>query len=149
VGPVHSADLFQLVGWVTATQTARLVRMRRLRGDSSIPPFTATAVAPAVDLVRICRLVERQPVQLHLTARAEDWPWSSIADRFRLRPKLPLVTTRFLTSRAWLDLVNRPLQPFARPALSDVTQDPGRLAGTIPLSRGSAREQPPAADAQA
>ena len=126
-GPVHSSDLFQLIGWVTATQTARLLQIGRLRGDGAIHPFTATAVAPAIDLVRICRFVERQAVQLRLTARAEDWPWSSIADRFRLRPKLPLVSTRFLTSRAWLDLVNRPLQPYAPPALRNLAHDPGRL----------------------
>src|SRR6185369_17995681 len=86
-GPACSSDLVQLIGWVSATHTARLVQLGRVPGNATIQPFTATAVAPAVDLVRVCRLVERQPVAFRLTERAEDWPWSSLADRFRLRPK--------------------------------------------------------------
>jgi len=136
-GPADSSDLVRLINWVTITQNMRLIQMGRIAPGASPYAFSAAAVAPAADLVRICRLVERQPVALHLTERAEDWPWSSLADRFRVSPKLPLVTTRFLMSRAWLDLVNRPLEPYTRPVLRHLAEHPSRLAG-LPQRREEA-----------
>ena|GEM_PF-2616663 len=129
VGPADSASLTRLIEWVTTTQNARLRQIGRVAAGVSSHTIRITAVAPAVDLVRVCRFVERQPMRLELTKRAEDWPWSSLADRFRLRPKVPLVTTRFLTSRAWLDLVNRPLQPFVRSSARHLAERPRWLTG--------------------
>ena len=132
-GPVHSSDLVKLVTWVSATQTERLLQIGRLRGHAqSRRSFAAEPIAPATDLVRVCRQVERQPVELRLARRAEDWPWSSIADRFRLLSRVPLVSTCFLASRSWLDLVNAPVfasAPAVQPILRDSAENPGRLTG--------------------
>ncbi len=61
----------------------------------------------AGDLVRVCRLVERLPLDVGLVRRAQDWPWSSLTCRLHPGTGLPLVAADFLTTRAWVDYVNQ------------------------------------------
>ncbi|MEO7888825.1 MAG: hypothetical protein ABIW19_02375 [Vicinamibacterales bacterium] len=130
VGPALSPTVMNLVAWVAATHTLRLQQIGRVRDHTpDASSFAIEPLAPGEELVRTCRSVERRAVELQLVRRAEDWPWSSIAERFRLEPRLPLVSTRFLTSQTWIDLVNQPVAPdSARPSLRDVPKKPRRLA---------------------
>lgn len=60
------------------------------------------------ELIGHCAFVERRPVALGLVRQAQDWPWSSVAERFRLEARLPLRPARVLMSQAWLDHLNAP-----------------------------------------
>jgi putative transposase len=59
--------------------------------------------------MRTCRYVERNALRAGLVRRAQDWPWCSLADRLRPEPRLPLVSTPFLVSDAWIEYVNAPI----------------------------------------
>lgn len=110
-GPAEPGVLVRAMRWVAATHTGR---WRRLRGTDGLgtacwSDFQWECLTAAEDLVQVCRYVERRALRAGLVHKAEDWPWSSVAERFRLSPRLPLVTTAFLTSPSWVDYVNRPL----------------------------------------
>lgn len=83
-------------------------------------------VAAHEELIRVCRHVERLAFDVGLVRRAQDWPWSSLADRMRGDPLLPMVAAPFLATRAWVDYVNRPVPEDA--ALLDRPEHPRRLA---------------------
>jgi hypothetical protein len=56
--------------------------------------------------VTVCRYVERNALSAGLVARAQDWPWCSLAARVSSNMPVPLVSTAFLASNAWIDYVN-------------------------------------------
>jgi putative transposase len=126
LGPIEAATLTRLLHWVAATHASRL------RGPDASGVYTSgvdiAALATSADLMRVCRHVERTAVRASLVQRAQDWPWSSLAERLHDRPRLPLVSTRFLESAAWLDFVNTPLAPDRS---DDRAEPPGRLAGLL------------------
>lgn len=81
-------------------------------------------------LLKTCFNVERLAVSLGLLARAEDWPWSSASDRFRLLGNLPVAARPFLSSLTWMDYLNQPRRGD-RPTLArlahNLTNHPRRL----------------------
>lgn len=106
LGPIEPATLSRLIRWVTAThQTRQLGRKRlpRYRDD-----VETVVLATPGELMRVCRHVERTALGASLVRRAQDWPWSSLAERLHETPRVPLVSTRFLESAAWIDFVNTP-----------------------------------------
>jgi putative transposase len=70
--------------------------------------FHARPIESSAELVRVCRYVERNALRAGLVERAQDWPWGSLSERLRRHSHLPLTSTPFLTSRAWIDHVNAP-----------------------------------------
>lgn len=75
-------------------------------------------------LVHRCREVERLALGAGLVRRAQDWPWSSLADRRSELSLLPLVAAPFLATRSWVDFVNGP--SVSRSV--DVAEHPRRFA---------------------
>ena len=91
---------------------------------STVPLATGDA------LIAHCVTVERLALAAGLVTKAQDWPWCSVSERFRMQHQLPLTSTTILTSRAWLDHLNQRRQEDARSrdgAIGDVSQHPGRL----------------------
>jgi hypothetical protein len=136
VGPTRTATGQTLAQWVIDTHTFE--RQRGRLGDARLlyaqPPIVEPLSSPD-RLVAVCRSIERRAVQAGLARRAEDWPWSSLSERFRLLRRLPLVSSPFLTSNWWVSHVNQPaldepaagLTPLA-PAVDHPAELPGRLA---------------------
>jgi putative transposase len=141
-GPVPRRTLSRLVDWVTTTH-ARVWTARRGGTVSAVydsPVISPVPQTPAA-LMAACRTVERQALSAGLARRAEDWPWSSLAERLHPASRLPLVFTPFLISRTWIDYVNQMnagergrlaalpvsgLSPLA--ASGDLAERPRRLA---------------------
>lgn len=104
-------------------------------------------------VVTRCRDVEREALGLGLVSRAQDWPWCSIAERFLMLDRLPLVASRFLVSALWLDYVNDAArQPLMRHRpLGHFSEVPGRLSAVpkrrqqrLGLSRRAHQDHPDA-----
>jgi putative transposase len=133
-GPTDPVPLFELMARVVRTHltrqpvdTAPEAATRRYVAPIDIEPLTAP-----VDIVRRCRDVERQALIAGLVTRAQDWPWSSLADRLLALERVPLAPTPFLGSQTWLDYLND-LDGAARglrgtPRLGDLAEMPRRLA---------------------
>lgn len=68
--------------------------------------FKAIPVAVDHHFFRLCRYVERNPVEARLSARAEDWPWSSLSQRLGRRRPVRLDPWPLPVPENWLDTVN-------------------------------------------
>jgi putative transposase len=68
--------------------------------------FRAFAVQADHHFLTVCRYVERNPLRAGLVQRAEDWPWSSLADRCRNFTDVPLSDWPILPPSEWLEMVN-------------------------------------------
>lgn len=154
VGPVDPDTLSRLLHWVTATHAIRWRRYRQTTGHGPVYQgrFKSEQVTEVAELVRVCRYVERNALRANLVSRAQDWPWSSLAQRLGLAAQPPLVPAPFLSSAAWIDHVNAaltPLERLARPGtkhlesvenrhvpLDHFAEEPGGSVGS-----GEARQQ--------
>jgi len=134
VGPVDPPSLSRLMHWVTFTHATRWHRHRSSVGQGPVYQgrFKSIPIAAADSLLRACRYVERNALRAGLVRRAQDWPWCSLAARLLPQPPVPLVSTPFLESAAWIDHVNtpRPEEDSSRP----VPNSPESVEnGAVPL----------------
>jgi len=147
LAPVGSAVLSRLMHWVSTTHAVRFHKRRSTRGHGPVYQgrFKSHPIEGLGHLLRVIRYVERNALAANLVARAEDWPWGSLADRQRSAPAVPLKGAAFLSSRAWIDQVNAshvmdeaPRRPVPgrrrsvenRPVpLRDLADDPGAGKG--------------------
>ena len=147
VGPTSPATLSKLMHWVTVTHAVRWRLHRKTVGEGPVYQgrFKSEAVVTTEQLVRVCRYVERNALRAGLVPRSQDWPWCSLSERLRPQFTLPLVTTQFLSSPAWIEHVNAPFtlqERLGRPGtmedvsvenrpvpLRDVAEAPGGFAG--------------------
>jgi REP element-mobilizing transposase RayT len=122
VGPVGTRQLARLLHWVTTTHAIRWRKRYRTVGLGPVYQgrFKAVPILATAELMRTCRYVERNALRAGLVRRAQDWPWCSLSHRLRPDPLVPLVSTPFLTSPAWLDYVNtaRASEELGRPGTS-------------------------------
>jgi putative transposase len=108
---VHVDDLAELskfMHWITTTHARRWHRYRRTFGDGPVYKgrFLSVPIVSEAQLVRVCRYVERNAVRAGLARRAQDWSWSSLAERKRTRKRVSLLSMPFLESDEWQDYVN-------------------------------------------
>jgi putative transposase len=144
-GPTDPVPLFDLL--------ARVVRTHLTQGPVDISPGAANRryeapldveplIAP-LDIVRRCGDVERQALAAGLVARAQDWPWSSLADRVLSLRRVPLAPTPFLASQTWLDYLNEAgtatRGSLGSPRLGDLAEMPRRLARLAQRSQETVR----------
>jgi putative transposase len=138
MGPTDTNSLSRCLHWVTATHAVRIRKFGHSVGDGPVYQgrFTSMEIPAVGDLMRVCRYVERNALQARLVRRSQDWPWGSLAERLQPTAGLQMVTTPFLTSRAWVEYVNsvRPgdevplgLLPPVSP-VEAFAEAPGRLA---------------------
>jgi hypothetical protein len=123
---------------ITAVEslTSRVVRSHR--GEPRRPTgIVLTPLATAGALVGHCVTVERRPVAVGLVRQAQDWPWCSAAERFRLQTRLPLLSPRILMSDAWLKHLNSPRPGDASSGIGrhDLAKAPSRLARSTEVSK--------------
>jgi putative transposase len=110
MGPVDPHGLSRLMHWVTMTHAVRWHHHRRSVGLGPVYQnrFWSGQLSDADHFVSTCRYVERNALAAKLVPRAQDWPWSSIAERLQQNPRLPIAKTPFLLSPTWLEFVNTP-----------------------------------------
>lgn len=124
-GPTGISRLARLMRWVATTHAGSVASRARLgRHDPDRGCTSCCGLAGADELLRACRDVERCALASHLVRRAQDWPWTSLADRQRSHTAIPLAAAEFLASDAWLRHVNT---DYASD-LGDDAKLPGRLA---------------------
>jgi putative transposase len=110
MGPLDPDRLSTLLHWVTVTHAVRWHHHHQTVGLGPVYQnrFWSEPLTAADHLVAVCRYVERNALNAHLVSRAQDWPWSSLAERLHSGARLPVVRTPFLVSTAWVDYVNTP-----------------------------------------
>jgi len=105
--PRTDSEVPRFMAWLTATHSKRWHAHRGTTGTGHVYQgrYKAFPVATDTSFLRLCRYVERNPVQAGLVARTEDWPWSSLAQR-SARPS-PVSLTEWPVPRPpnWKDLV--------------------------------------------
>lgn len=113
-------------------------RAASVAAEANPMPVAITRLSTGAELIGRCVMVERRPLARGLVRLTQDWPWSSAAERFRLRARVPLMSPRFLLSPAWFDHLNapRPGDASRRGRLDNFAQAPGLLA-----SRAQGRQQ--------
>jgi REP element-mobilizing transposase RayT len=127
VGPADPRQLLALAGWVIKTHEVKIRLAKRFTGSVYQTPVALEPLMTASAVVRRCRDVERKALAAALVFSAQDWPWCSAAERFRLLQHVPLAATPFLGSQAWIDYLNqRPHRAAA--GLHDSPEPPRRLA---------------------
>ena len=124
--PRGDGDLWRFLGWLTLTHTQRWHAAAGSAGSGhlyqgrfkSFPVQTRRPGAAAraggklegADAVlSVLRYVERNPLRAALVARAQDWPYSSLAARGQADPPGPWLTLPPAgLAEDWTDLVNQP-----------------------------------------
>ena len=108
VSPTADGQMSKLMQWFTATHSRRWHLRNGTRGTGAVYQgrFKAFVVQEDDHFLTVCRYVERNPLRAKLVTRAEDWPWSSLADR--ARPFQVLNAAPWPVDRPpnWRDLVN-------------------------------------------
>lgn len=102
LGPGDPSEAMWLFARVVTTHDAR---WRMTSARSGEVRSRVAAVRP-VEVIDIARHVERRAVRAGLVKRAQDWPWTSLADRLQPSTRLPLATSVFLSSGSWIAYVN-------------------------------------------
>lgn len=101
--------------WVTGSYATDLRRRTNTRGFGHIfqRRFWAAPIGDAAGFIAVLRYVEANALRARLVARAEDWEWTSLVDRFRAVPEVIDVETCPVTlPPAWSDWVNLGQEEF-------------------------------------
>jgi putative transposase len=108
VSPEIDGQMTEFMWWFQLTHSKRWVGFRRIRGIGAVYQgrFRAFAVQDDGHLLTVCRYVERNPLRAGLVARAEEWPWSGLRQRFKNCNGPGLATWPILQPPNWLDIVN-------------------------------------------
>lgn len=105
--PRTDSELSAFMAWLTATHSKRWHAYRQTAGTGHVYQgrYKAFPVSSDTHFLRLCRYVERNALRAGLVARAENWPWSSVAQRAG-RPSL-VSLTEWPVARPpdWSDLV--------------------------------------------
>ena len=81
----QAGALPRFMHWLTTTHARRWQGLRGLDGQGAVYQGRYKAIAVGPDrYLWVCRYVERNARRANLVARAEDWPWSSLYQRFAL-----------------------------------------------------------------
>jgi putative transposase len=106
--PEQEGDLSRFLHWVTGTHASRFRRETRTLGHGAVyqSRFRAVGVQDLLHFMRVCRYIERNPVAANLVPRAEDWMWSSAAQRGGAEPGLLMDAGPMPLPSDWLALVN-------------------------------------------
>ena len=108
--PDRDGQLSAFMQWFTATHSKRWHLCRGTTGTGSVYQgrFKAFPVQSDKHFLTVCRYVERNALRAGLVRRAEDWPWSSLAQRLRNCNSVPLEAWPVLQPDCWIDLLNEP-----------------------------------------
>ena len=87
VWPRADGDLSQFMRWLTLTHTQRWHAYHGTAGTGHLYQgrFKSFPVQSDEHFLTVCRYVERNAQRANLVKRAQDWNWSSLSARHRLR----------------------------------------------------------------
>jgi putative transposase len=103
-----SGQLTRFMRVVTIRHAFWWHRRRRSRGCGAVYQgrFKAIPVQTETYYYTLCRYVEANPLRARLVERAQDWEWSSLADRLRPQPWLQMSQWPVAMPPDWVPLVN-------------------------------------------
>ena len=110
VWPRKDGDLSRWMHWLTTTHARRHQIRFRASGHVWQGRFKAFPIQRDGHLMAVMRYVEANPRRAGLVARAEDWPWSSLAAISGQRSPVTLHPGPMPRPPDWLKLVNDPMQ---------------------------------------
>jgi putative transposase len=107
VCPNADDELSKFMAWFTATHSKRWHIWRGTNGTGHVYQgrYKAFPVSNDIHFLRVCRYVERNALRAGLVARAEDWPWSSLAQRAGDRSPVSLAEWPVTRPPDWNELV--------------------------------------------
>ena len=107
--PRQDKELSRFVGWLSTTHVRRWREHRRKVGEGHLYQgrFKSFPVQEDPHLLTLLRYVEGNARRARLVARAEQWPWCSVASD----PPFRIAVDPWPVERPanWLQIVNRPL----------------------------------------
>jgi len=108
VWPRIDGELSEFMQWFTATHSKRWHVHRQSTGTGSVYQgrFKALPVQSDTHFLTLCRYVERNPLRARLVDEAQDWPWSSLAQRCKKCNVPQLADWPILQPTDWLMRVN-------------------------------------------
>ena len=108
--PEYDLQLSLFMHWMTTTHTQRWHVARRSTGTGPVYQGRYKAIPVQSDdhLLTVARYVQRNPVRAHLSARVEDWRWSSAWWRCR-KCHIPPDRWPITEPVDWTTLVNEPM----------------------------------------
>ena len=144
--PAADGEMSQFMFRFTSTHSKRWHMAHGTNGTGAVYQgrFKSIPVCNDLHFFRLCRYVERNPVRAGLTAKCEEWPWSSAG-------QLAGVGGRVLLSRwpvdrpaFWSEIVNAPENPTETSAIREAIRRNApfgpeswrtRLASRLEISR--------------
>jgi len=105
----RDGELSRFMHWVTTTHARRWQLARRTEGLGAVYQgrFRAIPIAEDRHFLWVCRYVERNALRAALVNRAEDWPWSSLAEEANAH-RIELTPWPVQRPSTWLEHVNAP-----------------------------------------
>lgn len=105
--PRTDTELSAFMAWLTTTHSKRWHAWRQTAGTGHVYQgrFKAFPVSGECHFLGLCRYVERNALRAGLVARAEDWPWSSLAQRAGRRSPVSLADWPVTRPPDWTQLV--------------------------------------------
>lgn len=106
--PEHDGDVSRFLHWVTGTHANQWRRETSTQGQGAVyqSRFRAMGILDLLHFLRVCRYIERNPVEANLVQRAEDWQWSSAAQRAGAETDLPMDDGPMPLPPDWIAIVN-------------------------------------------
>jgi putative transposase len=106
--PEHDGDVSRFLHWLTGTHASRYRRQTKTVCQGAVyqSRFRAVGVQDPLHYLRVCRYIERNPVEAKLVTRAEDWLWSSARQRGMIETEFPMDEGPLPLPSDWLAIVN-------------------------------------------
>ena len=103
--PETDAAVSAYVKWLAGTHACHFNRRYGYSGAVYQSRFRSVAIYDSIQLLRVLRYVEANPVRAGLAARAEEWPWSSVSRR---ASDVVLAPSPIPRPAGWLELLANP-----------------------------------------
>ena len=110
VRPERDGDLSNYMRLMTLTHSKRWHEARGTTGTGCVYQgrFKAFPIQTDSHFLTVCRYVERNPLRARLSARAEEWPWSSLSESPRNDCRVKLSPWPVDRPSDWQTRVNDP-----------------------------------------
>lgn len=108
--PVECEHVSRFLQRFTGAHATRLRRVTRTVGEGHVYQgrYHAVALESRIRLLRTIRYVEANPVRAGLVERAEDWRWSSLAERLGTPLLISATPLELPPLPDWVRMVNMP-----------------------------------------
>ena len=131
--PEHDGAISAYIKWLAGTHACHFNGRYRYSGAVYQSRFRSVPTHSEVELLRVLRYVEANPVRAGLVPRAERWEWSSVAPS----PVMALAPSPVPRPPQWLELLADPSVDLIETVLGLPPQEPaavGTAAAGTPLS---------------